>query len=346
VFFARLGVKMRYTGILVLLVLLRWLPIESQEKQILIMKDFTKAKEIARAYQKPLVLLFTGSDWCQYSQELLKHTLLSDGFIQVVKSSLIFVQIDFPEFNKSLKGERVQENAFLKEKFHVTEFPTVVLVDPDMHEITRLGYSTASSIEYANYLTSAYEKYQHLNASLCSKKDWTFDQLKQKYIEAEELGAEHLMLGLLNLGLHKDKECFFHLEKYCRAKGDDRKELRRQILALNTDNKQSVTLRLAVLDYQEMMQNNPHVALAHLLKDIDTIEISKGGLQDKALGWRINRLLAQQLVLEGEFEAANIYAKRALFLSPERYQKEVSQLIQQISLKLTRDQEIAGIPTK
>jgi protein disulfide-isomerase len=311
---------------------------ESHEKQVLVTKDFSKAQEIARAYQKPLVLLFTGSDWCQYSQELVKNTLLSDGFIQTIKTSLIFVQVDFPEINGALTGERIQLNASLKEKFNITEFPTVVLVDPDMREITRLGYSTASSVEYANYLLAAYEKYQYLNAMLCSKKEWTFEQLKEKYREAEELGSDYLSVGLLNLGLSKDKECFFHLEKYCRSQGSDRQELRKQILALNSDNKQSVALRLAVLDYQERMQINPHIALAHLLKDMDLIEMSKGGLQEKILGWRVNRLLAQQLLLEGEFEAANIYAKKALFLSPDRYQREVSQLIQHISLKLTRDQ--------
>ncbi|MEI8301438.1 MAG: thioredoxin family protein [Chlamydiota bacterium] len=337
---------MRHVWILFFLVLLKGIFAFSQENQIFITKDFTKAKEIARGYQKPVVLLFTGSDWCQYSQDLLKHTLLSDGFAQSIKKKYVFVQIDFPEFDRAPTKERLELNAFLKEKFHITEFPTVIFLDPDMQEIMRFGYSITSSGQYANYLISAYEKYNQLKTSLCGKKEWTFEQLKEKYLEAEELGSNYLITGLLNLGLSKDKECFFHLEQYSRVQGDDRKELRRQILSLNSDNRQSVALRLAILDYQEMMQLSPHVALANLLKDVDTIEISKGGLHEKALGWRINRLLAQQLVLEGEFEAANIYAKKALYLSPDRYQRDVSLLIQQISLKLKSDQEIASTLAK
>ena len=339
--FCKMGVRMRYTGALVFLVVLRWLPIQCQEKQILITQDFMKAKEISQGYQKPLVLVFTGSDWCQYSQDLLKNTFFTEPFFQTIKTSLIFAQIDFPELSRVVLPERIEQNKILKDQFKVQEFPTVILMDPAMHEVTRLGFSTMPSNEYAKYLVLAWDKYKSLASSLESKKEWTFEQLQAAYKEAEELGSDYLMMGLLTLGLYKDKDCFFHLEKYCRSRGEARKELRKQILSLNSDHRQDIALQLAVLDYQETVEENSHVELARLLKDIDTIEVNKGGLYEKNLGWRVNRLLAQQLVLEGEFEAASVYAKKSLYLAPDRYQREVSQLIQQISLKLPRDQEVA-----
>ncbi|MBM3191428.1 MAG: thioredoxin family protein [Chlamydiae bacterium] len=332
---------MRAVIVVVSLFLLRGTDLASVEKQIFITKVFSKAKEVAQAYQKPMVLFFTGSDWCQYSQELLKKTLDSSAFAQCVEKDLIFVWIDFPELQGNLDLAKLQERLFLKEKFHVKEFPTLVLIDTQLQEVTRLGYSSMASTEYGKCLTSAWKKYRDLQEMLASKREWTFEGLQMGYKEAVELGAEGLVQEIKTLGLSKDKGCFFQLENYRLAQGEAKKEIRRQILAWQGERKADVLLQLALLDYQEMAEDSACAALTRLLKDVEMVENTKGGVPDKEPMWRLYRWLAQILATQQQEDMAMTYVKKALFLAPERYQRELDQLMQQISWQQALGQEIA-----
>lgn len=296
-------------------------------------QDFIKAKEMAQAYKKPLAVLFTGSDWCQYSRKLLEETVFTKEFSEEVKKYFVFVHVDFPELNPHPCKQLIEQNYLLKEEFQVKDFPVVILMDEEAHEITRMGFSAETSSQYGKHLVALLKKYTEIRAYLDSKGALGFFDLKESYLEARELGSSYLVEKILALGLKQDKDCFFHLEKYSNSVGEEKQALRKKILSLDKDHKISVALRLAILDYQELQKAHSEEALAPLLAyakstGLDTIEEN----------WRVHMLISQQLSLEGHLDEALEHAKISLKQAPEGHQNEIRRSIKMLSAELIAHQ--------
>lgn len=90
--------------------------------------DLTKAQAQAKAEQKTVLLFFHGSDWCPACVEMQKQVFQSGEFSAYASKALVLVDVDFPE-KASQSAELKQANQALKEKFNVSDFPTIVLVD-------------------------------------------------------------------------------------------------------------------------------------------------------------------------------------------------------------------------
>lgn len=292
-------------------------------------QDFIKGKEMAQAYRKPLAVLFTGSDWCQYSRRLLEDTIFTKEFSEEVKKYFVFVHVDFPELNPNPSKQLVEQNYFLKEEFHIKDFPVVVLMDEDAHEITRMGFSAETSSQYGKHLVALLKKYTQIKAVLGSKAPIGFFDLKENYLEARELGSSYLIEKILDLGLRQDKDCFFHLEKYSVSVGEEKKTLRKKILSLDKEHKISVALRLAILDYQELQKSHSGDALAPLLD-----YAKSAGMDNTQENWRVHMLISQHLSLEGNIDEALEHAKLSLKLAPEGHQTEIKRSIKLLSAEL------------
>lgn len=92
--------------------------------------DLDGAKQKAKAEQKALLLDFTGSDWCGWCIRLRKDVLSRPEFEAYAADKFIPVEIDMPQnpnFDKELKAR----NAALCEKYHVSGFPTIIVVTPE-----------------------------------------------------------------------------------------------------------------------------------------------------------------------------------------------------------------------
>lgn len=298
-----------------------------------ITQDVVKAKEMARAYHKPLALVFTGSDWCPYSRKLLEKIIGSEDFAQEVKNSFVFTHIDFPELRTRLDLSKVEENYRLKEELQVKEFPLIVLFDEELHEIARMGFSGHTSSEYGRQLVEALKKYEAIKKTLESKSALGFADVRQCYTEARELGSPFLIDKALSLGLKQDKDCFFHLEKYKRSQGKEREEWKQKILVLNRDKKNSVGLHLAILEYQERQDSHQKNALEPLLEYTKELGPQHA---ESVEDWKVHMLIAQQLALEGEIAKALDHAKLSLELSPDEHRYEVEHSIKILSADLTR----------
>jgi len=309
---------------------------ESKKEGVPITKDFCKAKQLARAYNKPLALVFTGSDWCLYSRKLLEDILGSKEFAQEIKQTFFFANIDFPELHSHLDVDRVESNYHLKKQFQVKEFPLIVLLDEEMHEVTRMGFSGHTSSEYGRRLVEDWKLYQTIKKALEAKPSLSFSELRRQYILARELGSSTLVEQALHLGLKQDQECFFHLEKYRLAKGEERKEWKKRILALNQDKKNRVGLHLAVLEYQERQEAHQDNALAPLLDYVKNLESYSSGYQE---GWRVHMLIAQQLALDGDVASALHHAKASLKVAPEEHRYEIEHSIKILSADLLAHEE-------
>ena len=104
--------------------------------------DLTRALDQARAEGKTVLLDFTGSDWCPWCVKFDHDVLDTDQFAGYARNKLELVLVDFPR-SKPQNGALKQANQALANRYHVTGFPTFVLVNYAGNELGRqVGYAS------------------------------------------------------------------------------------------------------------------------------------------------------------------------------------------------------------
>lgn len=122
-----------------------------QVSQIKWYTDYAQAAAAARQSNMPILLFFTGSDWCGWCKKLHQEVFASPDFIREVGNRFIFVEVDFPQ-GKQLPPALAQQNTMLKQKFGISGYPTVVVLDPNENFIAETGYRPGGGKSYADYL--------------------------------------------------------------------------------------------------------------------------------------------------------------------------------------------------
>ena len=98
--------------------------------------DLPKAQAQAKAENKIVLLDFTGSDWCGWCIKFRKEVLDTTQFQGYADKHVVLVELDYPR-HKEQSGDLKKANAALKNKYKVTGFPTLVVLDQDGREIGR-----------------------------------------------------------------------------------------------------------------------------------------------------------------------------------------------------------------
>jgi len=93
--------------------------------------DLEAAKQLAKEKGLPLMLNFTGSDWCGWCKLMDKNVFAQASWKEYAAENALLVTLDFPK-NKSIVPENyVDRNKALKEQFGVRGYPTYVILDSD-----------------------------------------------------------------------------------------------------------------------------------------------------------------------------------------------------------------------
>ena len=100
-----------------------------QAKQLTWQTDMKKATEMSKKSKKPLLLFFTGSDWCGWCIRLQKEVLKTPEFAKWAKDNVILVELDFPRQTPQ-KPEIQKQNNELQQTLRVQGFPTIWFVKP------------------------------------------------------------------------------------------------------------------------------------------------------------------------------------------------------------------------
>ena len=101
---------------------------------------------------KPLLLLFTGSDWCPNCLRLDRTILSSREFEDFARDRLILLTADFPQRKRQASGLTAQ-NEGLAQKYNPSGlFPTIVLFSPDGKKNTYIDYKNESPEEFIGAL--------------------------------------------------------------------------------------------------------------------------------------------------------------------------------------------------
>lgn len=89
--------------------------------------DMEKAIKISEKTNKPLMLFFTGSDWCGWCKKLVREVFKTPEFNKWAKNNVVLVDIDFPRRTK-LSEELQKQNRTLAQIFQVQGYPTIWIV--------------------------------------------------------------------------------------------------------------------------------------------------------------------------------------------------------------------------
>lgn len=91
-------------------------------------ENFEEASRESAESHLPMLLLFTGSDWCPYCIKLERDVFRKREFQEFANQNLTLMKADFPS-GRVRRGVR-EQNEELKAKYGVSGFPTVVFLSP------------------------------------------------------------------------------------------------------------------------------------------------------------------------------------------------------------------------
>ncbi len=92
---------------------------------------------VKKAKGKPVLMFFTGSDWCGWCTKMQNDVFNTKMFKEWVDiNKVVLYELDFPKF-KTLPKEIREINGYFNYKFQVRGFPTVFFVKFEENEKTK-----------------------------------------------------------------------------------------------------------------------------------------------------------------------------------------------------------------
>lgn len=108
--------------------------------------DVNEAVALSSKHNKPMLLFFTGSDWCGWCIKLQNEVFKKKEFIDWAKSNVILVELDYPR-RTAIDPKIKAQNAQMQQIFQVQGYPTIWFVKPEkkdagvnLLQIGRTGY--------------------------------------------------------------------------------------------------------------------------------------------------------------------------------------------------------------
>lgn len=112
----------------------------------------------SRATHKPVLLIFSGSDWCAPCIRFQKTVLSDEQFQLYASDHLILLKADFPQ-RKKLAKEIEEQNEQLAEKYNPKgQFPHIVLLRSDQSVLSTLPYKNQSTEQFILMLSTHFVK--------------------------------------------------------------------------------------------------------------------------------------------------------------------------------------------
>ena len=119
-------------------------------------QSYNEALEQANTEDKPLILVFSGSDWCPPCKRLDKNVWTSEKFKNYSSKEYVLYKADFPRKKANqLPQELVDQNKKLAERFNPkNKYPMVLVLDKSEKVLGTTGYQKISPDAYIAVLNS------------------------------------------------------------------------------------------------------------------------------------------------------------------------------------------------
>ena len=121
--------------------------INSQQSTLNWHTDLNKAVNISLSEKKPIMLFFTGSDWCGWCMRLKKEVFNFPEFEAWTKENVVLVELDFPR-RKAIDPKILNQNRELARIFGVSGYPTVWFVNPQKLDSNKLNFLKLGKLGY------------------------------------------------------------------------------------------------------------------------------------------------------------------------------------------------------
>lgn len=106
-----------------------------------------KAQETGR----PVLTIFTGSDWCPHCKTLEQNVLETPTFLSWAEENVVLLMIDLPQ--NGISPEVRSERSQVCIKYGVRTFPSALLIGPDGEKITvKTGYTGQSASTWVGHM--------------------------------------------------------------------------------------------------------------------------------------------------------------------------------------------------
>lgn len=109
--------------------------------------DVKEAIAIGNKEHKPLLLFFTGSDWCGWCIRLQKEVLLTPEFTKWAKEKVVLVELDYPRSVPQTQ-EVKRQNYELQNAFGVQGYPTVYFATASTREDGKINFQGLGKTGY------------------------------------------------------------------------------------------------------------------------------------------------------------------------------------------------------
>lgn len=298
------------------------------------LNDFSEAQKQAVEKEQPILIAFLGPSWCPWSDQLESEILVDQTFLASLQKEVVFLKVDIPEdFNR--EGENTLPYQQLKNKYHVDECPTLVLVGASGQEIAKLNYLPLESREFAGYIKEILADFHQVNLHAQKKSLHKLEagELQSLYVKAGRLADTTFKKVLLHQGLKEDKGSYFLLEQYGHLlaeghfKSPKLSKIRNKILARDPKNKQGTLLKLAIMDFEALSSSVPKVAKSEKAIKPLLEYLKKFGKQDTENSWRVEMMISQYFFGKNQIEEALKHAQASLEMAPPSLKEEIHQSI-------------------
>ena len=102
-------------------------------------QDYAAATNAAATDGKPVLLDFTGSDWCGWCMLMENKVFCTQEWEDWAATNIYLVAIDFPNDTSKVPDEYQTRNRELSKQFGVREYPTFIVLDSKGQKLGQLG---------------------------------------------------------------------------------------------------------------------------------------------------------------------------------------------------------------
>jgi thiol-disulfide isomerase/thioredoxin len=104
------------------------------------LSNYDEAMAAAERTGRPVLTIFTGSDWCPHCRTLEHNVLQTDTFLAWASDRVVLLMIDLPQQGISTEERRARSKVCIR--YGVRVFPSALLIAPDGSKIAlQTGYT-------------------------------------------------------------------------------------------------------------------------------------------------------------------------------------------------------------
>ncbi|MFB9078478.1 thioredoxin family protein [Flavobacterium procerum] len=122
--------------------------------------DVREAITVSNKVQKPMLMFFTGSDWCGWCIRLQNEVLKTPEFKKWAQENVILVELDYPRAVAQTPEIKSQNNE-LQQAFGIQGFPTVFFTSAESKDgrinfkgLGKTGYVAGGPMAWLNVAES------------------------------------------------------------------------------------------------------------------------------------------------------------------------------------------------